>query len=79
MCLFERNGLGHGSFLVKQDDAFQIQQAVWSPDSAILAIAAACGVRPNQAPLPSTICPASTYTLPWTPSPKLLYFFTCTW
>lgn len=56
MCLFERNGLGHGSFLVKDDDRFHIQQAVWSPDSAILAIAADCGVRlyPLLSPPPLT-------------------------
>lgn len=45
MCLFERNGLGHGLFLLKHDDSFVIQQAAWSPDSAVLAIAATCGVR----------------------------------
>lgn len=45
MCLFERNGLGHGSFLVKEDEDFHIQDATWSPDSAILALAASCGVR----------------------------------
>lgn len=45
ICLFERNGLGHGSFTVKLDSLFEIHQACWSPDSSILAIGASCEVR----------------------------------
>jgi IKI3 family len=45
VCLFERNGLGHGSFEVaKQPDA-NITRLAWSPDSTLLATTVASQVR----------------------------------
>ena len=38
ICIFERNGLGHGSFIVSNEQDLEISQLAWSPDSTVLAI-----------------------------------------
>lgn len=38
VCIFERNGLGHGSFLVSSQQELEISQLAWSPDSSVLAV-----------------------------------------
>jgi hypothetical protein len=49
--IFERNGLGHGSFLVSTQEELEILQLAWSPDSSVLALSGTGEVLNNCSPL----------------------------